>query len=253
MDATTTSVNTAEAPLAEHKPSSSATPATAAAANAKTVKPRRTRSAETPAAIEPWLTGAVEAIILSLSRPLPPSRLAEVLGEWRAKHSPSASSASAVEASPVEEQSEASFRVVSSAMVESAVDVLNAYYADSGRSFRIERVAGGLRMMTVSDFADVVAAFHQARASHRLSRPAVETLAIIAYKQPVTRAHLEAIRGVSCGEVLKSLLERQLVVVTGRAEELGRPLLYGTGPKFLTSFGLSSIKDLPTPEEGPGA
>jgi len=87
-----------------------------------------------------------------------------------------------------------------------------------------------------------VAAFHKARAGGRLSRAAVETLAIIAYKQPLTRAQLEAIRGVSCGEVLRSLLERRLVEIKGRAEELGRPLLYGTGKPFLDAFGARSAQ-----------
>ena len=85
--------------------------------------------------------------------------------------------------------------------------------------------------------------------SGRLSRAALETLSIIAYRQPVTRASLEAIRGVACGEILRALLERRLVMIKGRAEELGRPMLYGTTKHFLDVFGLSSLKDLPKPEE----
>lgn len=211
------------------------------------IKPARSRrSKQANAAVpEAWLLGAVEAVVLSLNKPVPIVRLAESLSEWRSRQQNSGGEVSSVEA-----EREPPIAAVSPAMVEAAVEMLNATYAETGRAFRIEHVAGGVRLMTVSAFADAVGAFHQSRTSQRLSRPAVETLAIIAYKQPVTRAHLEAIRGVSCGEVLKSLLERQLVVVTGRAEELGRPLLYGTGPKFLTSFGLDSIKDLPSPEEG---
>ena len=83
----------------------------------------------------------------------------------------------------------------------------------------------------------------------RLSKPALETLAIIAYRQPVTRAELEAIRGVACGEVVRTLMERRLVKITGRAEELGRPMLYGTTRQFLDTFGLASVKDLPKPED----
>ena len=90
---------------------------------------------------------------------------------------------------------------------------------------------------------------HRSRASTRLSKPALETLAIIAYRQPITRAELEAIRGVACGEVVRSLMERKMVKITGRAEELGRPMLYGTTRQFLDTFGLSSVKDLPKPEE----
>jgi len=135
------------------------------------------------------------------------------------------------------------------AHVRAAVETLNQHYQDTGRAFRIEEVAGGFRVMIVADLAPVVATFQSARASAKLSRAAVETLAIIAYRQPVTRAHLEAIRGVGCGEVLRTLLERQLIAITGRAEELGRPLLYGTTRQFLDVFGLRSVKDLPSPEE----
>ena len=75
------------------------------------------------------------------------------------------------------------------------------------------------------------------------------TLSIIAYRQPITRAELEAIRGVACGEVVRTLMDRRLVKITGRAEELGRPMLYGTTRQFLDTFGLASVKDLPKPEE----
>ena len=139
------------------------------------------------------------------------------------------------------------------ARLQAAIDDLNAQYAASGRTFRIEAVAGGVRMMTLPAFAPVLAAFHKARSGTRLSRPAIETLSIIAYRQPITRAQLEAIRGVSCGEVLRSLMERRLVTIKGRAEELGRPILYGTTKEFLDAFGLSSLKDLPSAEAAAGA
>ena len=135
------------------------------------------------------------------------------------------------------------------AQIESAVEALNRSYESSGRSFRIEKVAGGYRMMTMPAFAPVVAAFHRARAGNKLGRAAIETLSIIAYKQPITRAHLEAIRGVGCGEILRSLMDRRLVTIRGRAEELGRPILYGTSKEFLDAFGLATLKDLPTASE----
>lgn len=169
------------------------------------------------------LLAKVEAIVLSNSRPVAPAKIAEVvsaLGE----------------------------DAVDGAQIQAAVDALNAAYDETGRAFRIETVAGGFRVMTRSEHADVLAAFHRKQASSRLSRPAIETLAIIAYKQPITRAKLEAIRGVGCGEVLRSLLERKMVAVTGRAEELGRPMLYGTTKQFLDSFGIRSVKDLPSVE-----
>lgn len=133
--------------------------------------------------------------------------------------------------------------------LDSAIDSLNNDYQDSGRSFRIERVAAGYRIMTLSEFAPVVAAMHRSRAGTRLTRTQLETLSIIAYRQPVTRAELENIRGVACGDIVRALMDRQLVKITGRAEVLGRPMLYGTTPRFLDIFGLANLKDLPKPEE----
>lgn len=130
-----------------------------------------------------------------------------------------------------------------------AVEMLNKQYVESGRAFTVESVSGGYRMMTRAEHAPVIAAMHRTRASTRLSKPALETLAIIAYRQPITRAELEAIRGVACGEVVRSLMERKMVKIIGRAEELGRPMLYGTTRQFLDTFGLSNLKDLPKPEE----
>ena len=134
-------------------------------------------------------------------------------------------------------------------IVERLVAALNEEYQGTGRAFRIERIAGGLRLLTLPAFAPTLARFHKDRQQTRLSKAAVETLAIIAYRQPITRAELESIRGVACGEVLKSLIDRHLVGIRGRAEELGRPLLYGTTRQFLDHFGLASTADLPSPDE----
>jgi segregation and condensation protein B len=130
-----------------------------------------------------------------------------------------------------------------------AIENLNTQYREQGRAFAIEHVSGGYRMMTLPEHAPVIAAMHRSRATTRLSKPALETLAIIAYRQPITRAELEAIRGVACGEVVRTLMDRRLVKITGRAEELGRPMLYGTTRQFLDTFGLASVKDLPKPED----
>lgn len=138
---------------------------------------------------------------------------------------------------------------VSSEQIDNAISQLNSHYTDQERAFTIEEVSGGYRMMTRPEHAPVIAAMHRARATTRLSKPALETLAIIAYRQPITRAELEAIRGVACGEVVRTLMERRLVKITGRAEELGRPMLYGTTRQFLDTFGLASTKDLPKPED----
>lgn len=183
------------------------------------------------------LAPVVEAILLSLDRPVTTDRLAEGLGLVKPRgNEPDAA------CDPAE-------LAAGGALVLDAVKILNEQYTQSSRSFRIEAVAGGYRLMTLPAFADRITAYHQTRLSGRLSRASVETLAIIAYKQPLTKAGLEAIRGVSCGEVLKTLMDRRLVTIKGRAEELGRPMLYGTTKTFLDQFGLESIKDLPTVAE----
>jgi segregation and condensation protein B len=140
-------------------------------------------------------------------------------------------------------------RTITTKVIEEAIARLNALYDAQGRAFRIEGVSGGYRLMTRSEHAPIVAAMHRSRATTRLSKPALETLSIIAYRQPITRAELESIRGVACGEVVRTLMDRRLVKITGRAEELGRPMLYGTTRQFLDTFGLASVKDLPKPEE----
>jgi len=134
-------------------------------------------------------------------------------------------------------------------LISRAVALLNVTYEKTSRAFRIELVAGGYRVVTLAVHAKAVATLHGLAAQQKLSKAAVETLAIIAYKQPVTKSTLEAIRGVSCGEVLRSLLERRLVTIAGRAEELGRPILYATSKGFLEAFGLGSLRDLPSTQE----
>lgn len=205
---------------------------------------------ELDASIAP-LKGHLEALLLSIDKPLPAEKAARALG-LIPDDKPEASAKPGDE--PTETQKKASAKrsaVVESAerVIEQLVAALNAEYEATARSFRIERVAGGLRVMTLPAFAPTLARFHKDRQQTRLSKAAVETLAIIAYRQPITRAELESIRGVSCGEVLKSLIDRHLVGIRGRAEELGRPLLYGTTRQFLDHFGLASTADLPSPEE----
>ena len=122
---------------------------------------------------------------------------------------------------------------------------LNDRYRDAGLSFRIEAIARGYQMMTQPEFQPWIAKLHKQRSETRLSPAAMETLSIVAYKQPVIRADVEAIRGVACGEVLSRLRDMGLVRILGRAEIVGRPLLYGTTRKFLDVFGLSDLDDLP--------
>lgn len=130
-----------------------------------------------------------------------------------------------------------------------AIRALNEQYESAGRSFRIEQVAGGFQMLTLPAFADVIKKHQQKEADAKLTKAALETLAIIAYKQPILRANIEAIRGCACGETVRSLMEKHLVKIAGRAEEPGRPILYGTTKRFLEVFGLNNLKDLPKGEE----
>lgn len=169
------------------------------------------------------IPGAIEALLLTMDKPLGAGKIADATGM---RDHPG------VFPKP-------------SQTIEAAVEVLNEQYEKSGRSFRIESVAGGYRILTLPEFAPAIAAIQGLRESSKLSRAAIETLAIVAYRQPITRVQIETIRGVSCGEVLRGLMEKNLVTMAGRAEELGRPLLYGTTKRFLEVFGLGAIKDLP--------
>lgn len=135
--------------------------------------------------------------------------------------------------------------------VEAAVAELRAEYEREERAFAVFEVGGGWQLLTRPEFAPVLERFDTVPSAHRLSGPALETLAIIAYRQPVGRAELEEIRGVGVGAVMRTLQERGLAEVVGRGEGLGRPLLYGTTPFFLQHFGFRSLDDLPRPEELP--
>lgn len=171
----------------------------------------------------------VEAVLMTADRPLGERRIATILD--------------------LEDHDSSKEGVDSVRRIRDAIESLNESYEATDRSFRIERVAGGLQVMTLPDYAEDIARLRGARQQWRLSQAAMETLAIIAYRQPILRADLEAIRGVSCGEVLRGLHERRLVKIAGRAEELGRPILYGTTREFLETFGLASLDDLPQSKE----
>jgi segregation and condensation protein B len=114
---------------------------------------------------------------------------------------------------------------------------------------KLESVAGGWQLSTNPEYADYIARLYSGRRKQRLSKAALETLAIIAYKQPVTREDIENIRGVSCGGVVTTLMERTLIRITGKAKVLGAPFLYGTTQEFLEYLGINSVKDLPSIEE----
>ena len=161
---------------------------------------------------------SIEALILGSPEPVPGARLADLVSG------------------------------VSAGQVRALVEELNAEYAEQGRSFRIESVAGGHQVRTLPEFAELVQRLQPSRPL-RLSRAALETLAIVAYRQPVTRAEVEHVRGVDVGAVLKSLLERKLVRIAGHREVPGRPLLYATSRRFLEVFGLEKLDDLPALRE----
>jgi segregation and condensation protein B len=157
----------------------------------------------------------MEALLFSTDQPLTAGKIAEILG------------------------------IGSAGDVRRHIDTLNERYAETGTAFRIEAVAKGFQMLTMPVYSPWVSKLHKARSDSRLSPAALETLAIVAYKQPALRADVEVIRGVAVGDMLVRLREMNLIRIVGRAEELGRPLLYGTTSKFLEVFGLKSTKDLP--------
>jgi segregation and condensation protein B len=207
---------------------------------------------ELPASSMPF-ENRVEATILLADRPISDARIAEVLGlvppSVRASKDAGRDGddgrATEPDANSEDSAALAGRRREAIRLVREACDALNAHYAATNRSFRIESVSGGRQVLTVASYGPVLARLKGQRAQTRLSQAALETLAIIAYRQPLLRAQLEAIRGVACGEVLKSLMERRLVKIVGRSEEVGRPMLYGTTPEFLRVFGIANLSDLP--------
>ena len=158
----------------------------------------------------------IEAILFASDQPVSADRLADAAGED-----------------------------VAVGMVKKAVEELLADYDAQGRAFTIEEVAGGYQLFTRPEYNKYLKPLVRARQQARLTQAALETLAIIAYKQPVARAEVEDIRGVACGDMIRALMEKGLVRIAGRSEQIGRALLYGTTKKFLQAFGLGSVKDLP--------
>src|SRR5580765_8610076 len=133
--------------------------------------------------------------------------------------------------------------------LESALDELRDHYETDGHGVELMEVAGGWQILTRPEYTEAIERAQLAARPHRLSGASLETLAIIAYRQPIGRAEIEEIRGVAVGSVLKSLLERGLIDVVGRAEGVGRPLLYGTTPIFLEQFALRHLEELPRADE----
>ncbi len=122
---------------------------------------------------------------------------------------------------------------------------LRQRYQERGCAFQVTQVAGGYQLLSRREFAPWLRPQAQQEREIRLSSPALETLAVVAYRQPVLRAEVEAVRGVACGEILRQLMDRDLLRIVGRSEELGRPMRYGTTKRFLQVFGLCSLEELP--------
>ena len=160
----------------------------------------------------------VEALILSSSEPISAAKIAEIIPYCDA------------------------------GQAKDLVNELNTEYVEQDRSFEIWEVAGGFQIRTRAEFSGYLQKLQKERAL-RLSQAALETMAIIAYRQPVTRAEIEDVRGVDAGATVKSLLDRQLIRIAGQREVPGRPMLYGTTRRFLEVFGLERLKDLPTLRE----
>lgn len=164
------------------------------------------------------LQAALEALLFSSDQPLPLTLLAESLD------------------APMDE-------------VAQALRDLEADYTTRGAGVQLREIAGGHLLVTAPEHAEWVGRLLRGKKKMRLSRAALETMAIIAYKQPVTKSEVEAIRGVDSSAVLGTLLERNLVTIRGRSKVVGRPLLYGTTQEFLGYFGLRDLSELPRPEE----
>lgn len=170
----------------------------------------------------------VEALIFASDEPLTARQIIEILG------------------SP--EQTGPRLRMKDDEVL-SVVRDLNAEYVRAGRAFRIIQIAGGFQFATMPDFAEWLGRMVKEKAKRKLSQATLETLSVVAYKQPVTKPEIEAIRGVNADYAIQRLMERGLITIVGRAATAGRALLYGTTSDFLKHFGLNDLSELPKPRE----
>jgi len=176
----------------------------------------------------------IEALLFATDRALTPKAIVHILNE-AAKFSPSA------ETTPHEK--------ISVEEIEAGLELLRAKLEANGSSLMVQGVAGGFLLKTRPEFALWTNKLFEAPKAPRLSQPALETLAVIAYRQPIGRAEIESVRGVAVDGVVATLLERKVIRVAGRSEQPGRPLLYETTPLFLDLFGLRSLHELPNADE----
>jgi segregation and condensation protein B len=178
----------------------------------------RSDGSDQPTSSAPSLPNVIEAVLFAADEPVPITRLAEIAG-------------------------------VSPDEARAATDQLNRDYEAGDRSFRVHRVAQGFQLYTRAEYADWVRKLYSHSSTQRLSKAALEVLAIIAYNQPVTRPDIEKLRNVDCSGPLLTLLERRLIATAGRAHRPGNPFLYRTTREFLRYFGLEKLEDLPQMEE----
>lgn len=196
------------------------------------------------------LSAIVEALLIASQEPLAAEEIARLVRSRVAE-------AEDVRLRETEEGTEApalpdwllALAATSAEQVTEAIKELNTAYAEGSRSFTILERPKGWKLYTRIEFGDFVRQLFPGRKPERLSGPAMETLAIIAYRQPITKAAIEAVRGVSCDGMLQKLLDRDLIRIGGRAELPGRPLLYETTDLFFEHFGIRSIDDLPNASE----
>jgi len=133
--------------------------------------------------------------------------------------------------------------------IQQAIDLLQEKYSSEEFSFTIEKLSGGFQFFTKPTFQSTINRYLNQKSKKKLSPSAMETLSIIAYKQPITKIDAEQIRGVSCDYAIQKLLEKGLIDIKGKAETVGKPLLYGTSKKFMEYFGINSLDELPTPKD----
>jgi segregation and condensation protein B len=176
----------------------------------------------------------VEALLFATDRPLTTKAIAQALS-------------SAARFAPSDETTP--FAKITTEDVEPVIEALNARLTESGSALMVQGIAGGYVLKTRPEFAPWTSRLFEPAKVPKLSQPALETLAVIAYRQPISRAEIESVRGVAVDGVVATLLERKVIRLAGRSEQPGRPLLYETTPLFLELFGLKSLDELPNADE----
>jgi segregation and condensation protein B len=199
-------------------PGAPAAEAVPGAAEAKAV-PGAAEAKPAEAKAPPDLKRILEALLFASDAPLTPAKIREVIPR------------------------------VNLQAVKAAVDQLRQDYGQAGHAFELVEIAEGFQLLTRPAYDEWITRMKKAKSQAKLSGAALETLAIIAYKQPIRRIDIEAIRGVQSGELVRALMERGLIRIAGRADQPGSPLLYGTTKDFLDVVGLKSLEELPKPEE----